>query len=775
MPVVGSIRGFGWGREPILRPNIGFTISPAINGRTYWNLYDDGDFTIVGKTTNPVAYTITFTANVDIGIIGIGGGGGNNVSGASRGSGAGSFVGYFSANTTTSYKIFAGSQGSTSGSSREGAGGGAASGLLTRSNNPIIIAGGGGGSGGYDAHFNTISNGNTVAGEGYDVSYFGNVSSNIGGNSSVGVRVTTTGGVTGVTNDAFSGGFGGLAPPDNVSYHSGGSGGGGGGWWGGESTVAGDHASFGGANGVSNTLLGNIKIYPSSGTSAPVIEPGYLIGRYTAAASPAGDINYGAPGSPGALTLFWKRFTPKGFEASGGIERDVLLFGNVLVKEHVFTTSGTFTVSNIAYQTPIEYLIVGGGGGGGSGGVDVVEGGGGGFGGQVIYGILYPESGDTTITIGTGGAPGVGGAGAAGSNSIIVTPSGNTITAAGGAGGAVNVNNAPGRAGQLFPTVNGLFCDNTQTYAGGGAQSPTISRYYLPTATVPGQAYTFASIGYTEPVAWVTATPKSTGKNGGIGSTRTPGQVYDASLANGLENTGSGGAGGWDTTNAIVVSNTKGGANNTYVNNPGSGSSGIVILRYVGEQTWDAKDTPLPYYVADPFPGARVITYPGYFGESVVWFDRVVPTSDQVITNSLGPYPAGTGPTYTQYPSYAFADGAIQTYISFQILGYFKATQTGTYTFSLGTDDASFMWLGEHALDLPLSTSLAFIKNPGTHGLVTKTATVDLVAGCYYPVRVQYGNNAGGGGLYFSWTDPSGVSNSDLTTDFFVNKNTGAF
>ena len=74
---------------------------------------------------------------------------------------------------------------------------------------------------------------------------------------------------------------------------------------------------------------------------------------------------------------------PEGLTATGGVISDYTDSGTVY-RAHVFTTAGTFTVSDLGnISSNVEYIIVGGGGGGGGGdgppGNDA-EGGGGGAG-----------------------------------------------------------------------------------------------------------------------------------------------------------------------------------------------------------------------------------------------------------------------------------------------------------------------------------------------------------------------------------------------------------
>ncbi len=96
--------------------------------------------------------------------------------------------------------------------------------------------------------------------------------------------------------------------------------------------------------------------------------------------------------------------TSEGLTATGGVISDYTDPGG-LYRAHVFTASGTFTVSSIGtLGGEIDYLLVGGGGGGGFGRSD--DGGaGGGGGGALRYATGYSISAQSyTVTVGGGGA-----------------------------------------------------------------------------------------------------------------------------------------------------------------------------------------------------------------------------------------------------------------------------------------------------------------------------------------------------------------------------------
>jgi len=169
--------------------------------------------------------------------------------------------------------------------------------------------------------------------------------------------------------------------------------------------------------------------------------------------------------------------------ATGG--NTVITDGNF--KVHVFTSPGTFSVSNAGTpsgSTSVEYLVVGGGAGGASG-KDNTDGnhGGGGAGG---YRTNYPSPttaglsvstspGSYPITVGGGGGGGSGpncnptSRGSQGSNSVF-----SNITSAGGGGGQSDAGGTPQPAAG-FPGGCGGGGSGTPSGIGGTGNTPPVS------------------------------------------------------------------------------------------------------------------------------------------------------------------------------------------------------------------------------------------------------------------------------------------------------------
>jgi len=112
---------------------------------------------------------------------------------------------------------------------------------------------------------------------------------------------------------------------------------------------------------------------------------------------------------------------------------------------------------------------------------------------------------------------------------------------------------------------------------------------------------------------------------------------------------------------------------------------------------------------------------------------------------------------------------------SIEYKGYFLATYTGTHTFYLNSDDGSWLWIGPTALT-GFTTANALVQNGGLHGLNEVSATISLVAGTYYPIRIQFGNGPAGPGQLFASYEHAGQAKTQVWTGkVFYNTATNGF
>ena len=130
-------------------------------------------------------------------------------------------------------------------------------------------------------------------------------------------------------------------------------------------------------------------------------------------------------------------------------------------------------------------------------------------------------------------------------------------------------------------------------------------------------------------------------------------------------------------------------------------------------------------------------------------------------TTTISNINTGTG-------GYISLDNANEYYSVFWY-GYFKSDFTGTWTFSLDSDDSSLMWMGDQALS-GFSLSNLTVDNRGLHGMQVRTGTISLVTGTYYPIRIAFGEKTGGDNCIFSWSRNGSAYITDGTGYFFAGK-----
>ena len=155
--------------------------------------------------------------------------------------------------------------------------------------------------------------------------------------------------------------------------------------------------------------------------------------------------------------------------------------------------------------------------------------------------------------------------------------------------------------------------------------------------------------------------------------------------------------------------------------------------------------------------GLNYSVYSGYFADNVSFFSTASLSSLSPNTGIVQQIPTltvGTNSCLTQTTGTAST-----TNVSVQWTGYFYPTTSGTWTFSINSDDASYLWLGSTATS-GYTTSNALVSNGGIHGEKTVTATISLTAYTSYAIRIMFGQSSGGQVMVLTITNPSAVSNS---------------
>ncbi len=141
--------------------------------------------------------------------------------------------------------------------------------------------------------------------------------------------------------------------------------------------------------------------------------------------------------------------------------------------------------------------------------------------------------------------------------------------------------------------------------------------------------------------------------------------------------------------------------------------------------------------------------FKGYFADNTAYFNNTAvsltrsETSISYGTNGWGDITSAiNGGNATNPDAY-----------SARYRGYLTITTGGSYTFTLNSDDAAYLWVGNTAKVSPLQTSSALVNGGGQHGATNYTGTVTLAAGTY-PLAMLYGENGGENVLTLSYNGP---------------------
>jgi len=124
----------------------------------------------------------------------------------------------------------------------------------------------------------------------------------------------------------------------------------------------------------------------------------------------------------------------------------------------------------------------------------------------------------------------------------------------------------------------------------------------------------------------------------------------------------------------------------------------------------------------------------GYFAGNTQFFSNVRNITTTGRTGNLVNLMTGPGTTGDTF--------------SIEYSGYFLPNITANYTFTInGSDDASYLWIGNNAL-AEYTTGNALV------GTISGTASgsTELSANVYYPIRIQYGEDTGGQAFSLSFS-----------------------
>jgi hypothetical protein len=121
--------------------------------------------------------------------------------------------------------------------------------------------------------------------------------------------------------------------------------------------------------------------------------------------------------------------------------------------------------------------------------------------------------------------------------------------------------------------------------------------------------------------------------------------------------------------------------------------------------------------------------YIGYHTDDMSWF------SSAPLLNAL----ADPGITVNETTT----NNELSDYFSVMWTGYFYAPAGGQYRPTLSSDDGSYLWMGDNAIN-NWTTATSIVNNGGPHGQGSVTGDdVIMVGGKWYPIRIVFGEIGG--------------------------------
>lgn len=154
-------------------------------------------------------------------------------------------------------------------------------------------------------------------------------------------------------------------------------------------------------------------------------------------------------------------------------------------------------------------------------------------------------------------------------------------------------------------------------------------------------------------------------------------------------------------------------------------------------------------------PGLKFKIVKGYFNDNVKYF--LDPNND--IQDSRA---TGISTNFTNLQESTNKTGLIETFntdrwgghaYSVEWYGILIPDYSGIWRFGLNSDDASFLWLGNKAINT-YTIENCDINNRSLHGMQYKYVDINLIAGSIYPIRIQFGENYGGHNCIFTIVPP---------------------
>lgn len=413
------------------------------------------------------------------------------------------------------------------------------------------------------------------------------------------------------------------------------------------------------------------------------------------------------------------------------------------------TATGTTSITLPQGLTSIDYVVLGGGGGGGTN-----RGGGGGSGGMVNRNSQTITDNAITVVVGAGGAggtydsnsPNSSTAGSDGSDSSLTFTNSTAITvsAGGGGGGGTHINSP---TSDVEDGRNGRSVTSGAGGAGGGASMSYGSATGAHTAGTAGTtncpvgAYCYASGA--GGVRAINSTDRNTGGGGGVagsgvggsGSTSKPtgGAGYNDPISNLRVGAGGGGASGISYPNGVCEAFTTAGSGNggavSTVVTGGTGQSCPPENPYNGSPTGKGSG------------GGGAVNSNGGSGSDGLVIVRYYIAAVPVITT----HPASVTKTYSQTNTFTvsatIADAGTRSY-------QWQKSSDGTNWTNVGTNATSYLTPSLQVSDngtqfrvIVTNTKSGSLTSSTTSNVATLTVTAATLANALTPTVSQYASN----------------------------------
>ena len=114
--------------------------------------------------------------------------------------------------------------------------------------------------------------------------------------------------------------------------------------------------------------------------------------------------------------------------------------------------------------------------------------------------------------------------------------------------------------------------------------------------------------------------------------------------------------------------------------------------------------------------------------------------------------------------------------LSFEYVGYFVPPTSANYTFSAHADETFIFWIGDKALsDYTFANKDMYGNYNGTNPeQQIQSFNINLTAGKFYPIRIQWANGGGYGALdVFTWANDAGQANTTNFSGHIYTANSG--